>query len=74
MIEDEQVLANKYVIELDHHTGHKIRTSGPVLRFEDGMPEEVSSPALGEHTDEVLADIGYPPDEVAKLRSQGVVT
>ncbi len=74
MIEDEQVLANKYVIELDHHTGHKIRTSGPVLRFEGGMPEEVSSPALGEHTDEVLADIGYPPDEVAKLRSQGAVT
>ncbi|MCH8114346.1 MAG: CoA transferase [Chloroflexi bacterium] len=75
MIEDEQVLANRYVIELDHHTGHKIRTSGPILRFEDGMPpENKSSPALGEHTDEVLADIGYKPDEIAELRSQGSVT
>lgn len=71
MIEDEQVLANKYVIELDHHTGHKIRTSGPILRFGAGMPEETSSPALGQHTDEVLADIGYSPDEIAELRSEG---
>ena len=75
MIEDEQVLANRYVIELDHHTGHKIRTSGPILRFEDGMPtENKSSPALGEHTDEVLADIGYKPYDIAGLRSQGSVT
>lgn len=71
MIEDEQALANKYVIELDHHTGHKIRTSGPILRFGAGMPDETSSPALGQHTDEVLADIGYTPDEIAELRSQG---
>ncbi len=74
MAEDEQALANRYVIELDHHTGHKIRTSGPVLRFADGMPEETSSPALGEHTDEVLADIGYTPGEVVKLRGQGSVS
>jgi formyl-CoA transferase len=74
MIDDEQVLANNYVIELDHHTGHKIRTSGPVLTFAGGMPPEKSSPALGEHTDEVLVDIGYTPDEVAKLRGQGSVT
>ena len=74
MIHDEQVLANKYVIELDHHTGHKIRTTGPILRFSDGMPEEKSSPALGQHTDVILADVGYTPDEVAELRSAGSVS
>ena len=73
MITDEQVLANNYVIELEHHTGHKIRTSGPVLQFADGMPEARSSPALGAHTDEVLADIGYSPGEVAGLRRDGSV-
>ena len=73
MIADEQVLANNYVIELEHHTGHKIRTSGPVLQFADGMPEARSSPALGAHTDEVLADIGYSPGEVAGLRRDGSV-
>ena len=73
MITDEQVLANNYVIELEHHTGHKVRTSGPVLQFADGMPEERSSPALGAHTDEVLADIGYAHGEVEELRRDGSV-
>ncbi len=73
MVDDEQVLANDYVVELDHHTGHKIRTSGPILQFGAGMPELKSSPALGQHTDEVLSDIGYSGDEISSLRSDGLV-
>jgi len=30
-------------------------------------------PTLGEHTDEVLASVGYAPDEIAALRRQGIV-
>ena len=71
MADDEQVLANEYVIELDHHTGHKFRTSGPVLQFDDGMPELKSSPALGQHTDEVLGDIGFSEAEICELHRSG---
>ena len=73
MVDDEQVLANDYVIEVDHHTGHKIRTSGPILQFSGGMIEPKSSPSLGQHTDEVLGDIGYSSDDISELRDNGSV-
>jgi crotonobetainyl-CoA:carnitine CoA-transferase CaiB-like acyl-CoA transferase len=74
MVNDEQVLANDYVIELDHHTGQKIRTSGPILQFSGGMVEPKSSPSLGQHTDEILDNIGFSPDEVAGMRQSGSVS
>ena len=74
MVEDEQALVNNYVIELDHHTGNKIRTSGPILHFQQGMPEERSSPSLGQHTEVVLSDIGYSGDEIVDLRTNGCVS
>ncbi len=74
MVDDEQVLANDYVVELDHHTGHKIKTSGPILQFGAGMPELKSSPSLGQHTDEILDDIGLSSEEIFELRSSGSVS
>ncbi len=74
MIHDKQVVENGYVIELDHHTGHKFRTAGPVLQFNDGMPKPKSSPALGKNTDEILNDIGFSADQISELRKHGAIT
>lgn len=38
----------------------------------DGLPKTVG-PELGEHADEVLAELGYAPAEIARLRTGGVV-
>ncbi|MFI7061251.1 CaiB/BaiF CoA transferase family protein [Kribbella sp. NPDC050124] len=39
------------------------RSVGPSMR----------PPGLGEHTDEVLAEVGYPPEEIAALRDEGAL-
>ena len=42
----------------------------------DGVPGEIRrpSPARGEHTDEILAQFGLEPDEIAALRDAGAVS
>jgi formyl-CoA transferase len=39
----------------------------------DGPGLQRRLPALGEHTDEVLADVGYTPEEIARLRATEVI-
>ena len=33
----------------------------------------MATPELGEHTDQILNDLGYAPEEIAELRSSGVI-
>jgi hypothetical protein len=46
------------------------RERDQVLRF---TPEITASPLLGEHTDEVLAELGYDAETIAKMHAEGVV-
>ena len=73
LVNDEQALANSYVIELEHSSGVTYRTSGPVVQFENGMPEPRPAPALGQHTLDVLVDAaGYGRDEAEALVRDGI--
>ena len=67
LVNDEQALANSYVIELEHPSGVTYRSSGPVVQFSSGMPERKPSPSLGQHTVEALMDAGYTEAEAQKL-------
>jgi crotonobetainyl-CoA:carnitine CoA-transferase CaiB-like acyl-CoA transferase len=69
-----QVVANQIVVELDHPVVGKVRQTRPAERM-DGTPSEISRPAptLGQHTDEVLQEIGLGKEEVDALRSAGVL-
>jgi crotonobetainyl-CoA:carnitine CoA-transferase CaiB-like acyl-CoA transferase len=68
-IEDPQVRHRRDVVSLH---GAPIGP-GPALRFADHMPEVRPAPGLGEHTVEVLGEIGVSPEEVSELRTRGVV-
>lgn len=73
IVRDPQVRARGMVLEIDHPKAGRIRQFGPPFRsgHERGPPSP--PPRLGEHTEEVLASLGYPPDRIAELRRDGVV-
>jgi crotonobetainyl-CoA:carnitine CoA-transferase CaiB-like acyl-CoA transferase len=47
--------------------------ASPIRLDGERLPFRRPPPRLGEHTDEILAQVGYGPDEVAWLRAEGVI-
>ena len=61
------------VVEVDHPTRGKYLTVGNPIKMSDSPTEVTRSPLLGEHTDEVLAELGYQRDQILALRAQKVI-
>ncbi len=74
VIDHPQVLASDILVELDHPVAGRLRQARPAARFE-GTPSALTrgAPELGEHTDEVLAQIGCSATEIERLRADGVI-
>lgn len=70
---DPQLRHRGMVVELDTPAG-PMRAPGPPIHL-SGTPASIRTPApaLGQHTDAVLASLGYDPVQVADLRARGVV-
>lgn len=74
MFRDPQFLARDMLIEDKLPDGKPFKMPGivPKLSATPGGSDWVG-PALGEHTDALLAQLGYSPEQIADLRQQGVV-
>ena len=70
---DPQVLHRQMVIEVEHPTLGKIRQVGiaPKLSSTPGKVRSLS-PLSGEHTDEILQELGYKRKEIESLRRKGI--
>lgn len=72
-LEDPQVEANDYVVDLEHPTFGGYRTVGmPFGMSASSVAIDRASPVLDEHTDAVMAEVGFTADEAAALRAEGV--
>ena len=72
--DDPQIAARQIIVEGEHPVAGAFTYVGePVIV--DGGPYRVRRPApgLGEHTDEVLADLGRSAADIAALRAAGVI-
>ena len=69
-----QLEARGLRFDLPHPLAGSVPQVRTPIKFSDSeMVYETPPPGLGEHTDEVLAELGYTPDEVAELHSRKIV-
>jgi succinate--hydroxymethylglutarate CoA-transferase len=71
---DPQTLATAMVAEIEHPAAGLMQMLGIPFHL-GGTPASIRRPPpmLGQHTDEVLAEVGLAGDKIAELRSSGVI-
>jgi formyl-CoA transferase len=70
---DPALRASGTVVEVDHKERGTYLTVGSPIKFSDFTPQITSSPLLGEHTDDVLTELGYTADAIAEMHAARVV-
>jgi len=74
MLADPQVAAREMVVEVEHPRAGRMKTLGTPIKFSD-TPGAVrrAAPTLGQHTREVLGELGYSAREIEALEREGAV-
>jgi crotonobetainyl-CoA:carnitine CoA-transferase CaiB-like acyl-CoA transferase len=74
LLDDPQVLENGFVASFDHPLMGPVRAAGPMIQMSE-TPLDVRgpSPTLGQHTEDVLRELGYDDARIAAMREAGVL-
>ncbi|MFC0612455.1 CaiB/BaiF CoA transferase family protein [Scopulibacillus daqui] len=71
---DRHVMAREMVIEMDHTNGEKISMVGSPLKMSrTKVSYELPPPMVGEHTDEILQQLGISEEECQVLKDQKII-
>ena len=73
LFDHPQVEANNFAVDVNHRDLGNVRMAGPLVSFSDTPLQAGDLPALGEHTDEVLGELGYAAEEIGRWRQEGVL-
>ncbi|MDH5695626.1 MAG: CoA transferase [Dehalococcoidia bacterium] len=74
VINDPQALANNYVVKFDHPVLGKTKMVGFPWDFSE-TPASIrrEPPEFGQHTEEILLELGYTWDDITKLKDEQVI-
>jgi crotonobetainyl-CoA:carnitine CoA-transferase CaiB-like acyl-CoA transferase len=74
VFQDEQAKANQYVIDVDHPVWGPIKMIGFPWEFHD-TPAAVQreAPELGQHTEEILLELGYTWEDITDFKDSEVI-
>jgi formyl-CoA transferase len=70
---DESMRKTGSIVEVPHKVRGTYLTVGSPIKFSDLKPEITSSPLLGEHTEEVLQQLGYSQEQIVHMKEIGAV-
>ena len=74
ILENEQVKANKLISQYEHPGLGQIRQPRPGAKFSrSDIRKEPIAPALGQHSEEILRDLGLSGAEIRELVDKGIV-
>jgi len=74
VIHNEQIVARELIAEFDQPGVGKVRQPKPAARFDVTRPRAPSpAPRIGEHTAEILAELGYGRAEIEAMADDKVV-
>jgi alpha-methylacyl-CoA racemase len=71
---DPQIRARKMIVEVDTPSGEKVNQIGISIKLSD-TPGSIRTlpPRLGQHTDEILKDLGYNETDINRWREEGAI-
>jgi len=71
--EEPSLRATGTIVEVDHPKRGKYLSVGNPIKLSDSSTEVTRSPLLGEHTDEVLVQLGYSKAAIDELRAEKII-
>jgi formyl-CoA transferase len=70
---DPDLRSSGTVVEVEQKGRGTFLTVGSPIKFSGFTPEIKGAPLLGEHSDDVLASLGYDADAIAEMRASKVI-
>ena len=73
LLDDDQVASNGLAVDLEHSLAGSLTMVGPMIKMnESPLEAQGASPALGEHSAEILREAGYSDEQIDHLIRDGI--